>query len=85
MLLISGTFAIICLLTGKVVSTQTNAEVLSNGTVVPIQNQYYSDDQKLYTNIDVAVTVTFTAAVMQVRTKMFNSISKFLFQFSNAN
>lgn len=58
-----GTFAIVCLMTGKVVSkyVEVDSTILNTTTVL--------NDTSLphYTPIQVATTVTFTVAIFQVR------------------
>lgn len=60
-----GTFAIVCLMTGKVVSQHTTIEIMQNGT---LRHLDVAANQPSYTNMQVAVTVTFTVAMIQVRT-----------------
>ncbi|KAJ8960678.1 hypothetical protein NQ317_012329 [Molorchus minor] len=60
-----GTFAIVCLMTGKVVSQYTTIEILQNGTerVLPTEDQ--RSDHPTYI-VQVATTVTFTVAIIQL-------------------
>lgn len=51
-------------MTGKVVSEHANVEVMQNGTV-KLMDSYTEGSLKL-TNVEVAVTVTFGVAVLQV-------------------
>lgn len=64
LLLFSGTFAIVCLMTGKVVNQYSTVEILQNGTLTHSLN--YDPTQPVYTNVQVATTVTFTVAMFQV-------------------
>ncbi|XP_018323507.1 prestin isoform X2 [Agrilus planipennis] len=59
-----GTFAIVCLMTGKIVTKHSNAEFLSNGTLV-LQNGT-DPNGPIYTNMEVATAVTFTVALIQI-------------------
>lgn len=65
----TGTFAIICLMTGKVVLERSTHDVLQNGTVV-IHPHLSENDIKhpdvVLTNVEVAITVTFFVAVIQL-------------------
>ncbi|EFA05376.1 prestin isoform X2 [Tribolium castaneum] len=59
-----GTFAIICLMTGKVVNQYSSIEILQNGTVVTTPSP--NPEMPLYTNVEVATTVTFAVAMIQL-------------------
>jgi solute carrier family 26 protein len=59
-----GTFAIVCLMTGKVVNQYSSIEILQNGTVVTTPSPNL--ELPLYTNVEVATTVTFTVAMIQL-------------------
>ncbi|KAH1011657.1 solute carrier family 26 member 10 isoform X2 [Dendroctonus ponderosae] len=59
-----GTFAIVCLMTGKVVSEHANVEIMPNGTE-KLMDSYTEGSLKL-TNVEVAVTVTFGVAALQL-------------------
>ncbi|XP_018576985.1 solute carrier family 26 member 10 isoform X2 [Anoplophora glabripennis] len=64
-----GTFAIVCLMTGKVVSQYTTIEITQDGTLKPVMaewNRTSSDTFPQYTNVEVAMTVTFTVAMIQL-------------------
>lgn len=50
-------------------SQHATVEVLSNGTQIPYQG--INSEVESYTNIEVAVTVTFVTAWMQVRSNIF--------------
>ncbi|XP_050313181.1 prestin-like isoform X2 [Anthonomus grandis grandis] len=60
-----GTFAIVCLMTGKVVSEHTNIEIMQNGTSRSLSTISTLPDVQL-TNVQVAATVTFTVAMLQL-------------------
>ncbi|CAG9767761.1 unnamed protein product [Ceutorhynchus assimilis] len=60
-----GTFAIVCLMTGKVVSEHANLEIMQNGTTRSVGTSHGPNEMPL-TNIQVATTVTFTVAIIQV-------------------
>ncbi|CAH0548531.1 unnamed protein product [Brassicogethes aeneus] len=58
-----GTFAIVCLMTGKVVNQYTTIEIMQNGTL----NHLTSDpNTPQYTNVQIACIVTFTVALIQI-------------------
>ncbi|XP_044260385.1 prestin-like isoform X2 [Tribolium madens] len=59
-----GTFAIVCLMTGKVVNQYSSIEILQNGTVVTTPSP--NPEMPLYTNVEVATTVTFAVAMIQL-------------------
>lgn len=63
----SGTFAIVCLMTGKVVSEHANLEVMANGTKRFIETEALLSGNMTLTNVQVATTVTFGVALLQVR------------------
>ncbi|KAJ8940729.1 hypothetical protein NQ318_005480 [Aromia moschata] len=56
----TGTFAIVCLMTGKVVAQYTTIEIMQNGTRRMLVPDDVTGHQHAYTNIEVATTVTFT-------------------------
>ncbi|XP_049825234.1 prestin-like isoform X2 [Aethina tumida] len=60
-----GTFAIVCLMTGKVVSQYTTIEHQQNGTIARLTqlDELHTTD---YNNIQVASTVTFVVAMIQL-------------------
>ncbi|XP_076169612.1 prestin isoform X2 [Ptiloglossa arizonensis] len=59
-----GTFALICMMTGKVVTTYSSQEQLpSNGTT---ENESMFPNGNQYSPIEVATAVTFTVAVIQL-------------------
>ncbi|XP_066255497.1 prestin-like [Euwallacea similis] len=60
-----GTFAIVCLMTGKLVSEHTNLEIMANGTQKLLDPNIEPDALKV-TNIQVAITVTFGVAILQL-------------------
>lgn len=70
-----GTFAIVCLMTGKVVSQYTTIEHQQNGTIARLTqlDELHTTD---YNNIQVASTVTFVVAMIQVCSP--NRSSKYL-------
>lgn len=72
----SGTFAIVCLMTGKVVSEHANLEVMANGTKRFIETEALLSGNMTLTNVQVATTVTFGVALLQVR--FFSSLVIFL-------
>ncbi|KAF2888237.1 hypothetical protein ILUMI_17936 [Ignelater luminosus] len=57
-----GTFAIVCLMTGKTVSQYSTEEFLPNGTMVQVNG----DHDHHYTSMQVATTVTFAVAIFQM-------------------
>nr|XP_023014676.1 solute carrier family 26 member 6-like [Leptinotarsa decemlineata] len=59
-----GTFAIVCLMTGKVVNQYTTVEIMQNGTRRNLVADI--DGGPSYTNIQIAMTVTFTVAIIQL-------------------
>ncbi|CAG9831710.1 unnamed protein product [Diabrotica balteata] len=61
-----GTFAVVCLMTGKVVSQYTTIEIMQNGTQHSVAPENYDSNLPQYTNVQVAITVTFTVAVIQL-------------------
>lgn len=61
---ILGTFAIVCLMTGKVVSQHSTEEIMQNGTVRSLDTG--EDGAPHYTNIQVATTVTFAVGIIEV-------------------
>ncbi|XP_045468157.1 solute carrier family 26 member 6-like isoform X2 [Harmonia axyridis] len=62
----TGTFAIICLMTGKIVSQYGTHEILQNGTIIEHEDLSESNGGHIRTNIQVAITVTFVVACIQV-------------------
>ncbi|XP_043248167.1 solute carrier family 26 member 10-like isoform X1 [Colletes gigas] len=59
-----GTFALICMMTGKVVSTySTHGQSSSNGTA---ENESLLATDNQYTPVEVATAVTFTVAMIQL-------------------
>nr|CAI5854813.1 unnamed protein product [Callosobruchus analis] len=60
-----GTFAVVCLMTGKVVAQHATVEIQQNGTVRPL-NEDNDPSQASYTNLQVAMTVTFTVALIEL-------------------
>ncbi|CAH1111882.1 unnamed protein product [Psylliodes chrysocephalus] len=64
-----GTFAVVCLMTGKVVSQYTTIEIMQNGTrriINPDNGAIGGPNIPHYTNVEVALTVTFTVAIIQL-------------------
>lgn len=61
-----GTFAVVCLMTGKVVSQYTTIEIMQNGTQRSLVQTNNGETIPQYTNIQVATTVTFTVAMIQL-------------------
>ncbi|KAJ8926282.1 hypothetical protein NQ314_021359 [Rhamnusium bicolor] len=61
-----GTFAIVCLMTGKVVSKYTTVEIMPNGTLHYLLPEAAEGNHPRYTNVEVAMTVTFTVAIIQL-------------------
>ncbi|XP_072382681.1 prestin-like isoform X1 [Diabrotica undecimpunctata] len=61
-----GTFAVVCLMTGKVVSQYTTIEIMQNGTRHSVAPENYDSNLPQYTNVQIAITVTFTVAVIQL-------------------
>ncbi|KAG5891410.1 hypothetical protein JTB14_031477 [Gonioctena quinquepunctata] len=61
-----GTFAIVCLMTGKVVTQYTTIEILQNGTRRHLLSDLEASNSPSYTNVQVAMTVTFTVAMIQL-------------------
>ncbi|XP_060532844.1 prestin-like isoform X2 [Cylas formicarius] len=59
-----GTFAVVCLMTGKVVSDHASVEILPNGTARALDSNSHPGHS--YTNVEVAITVTFAVAVIQL-------------------
>lgn len=62
---LAGTFAIVCLMTGKVVTEHSSIEILQNGTTITT-SQSSDPTERLYTNVEVATSVTFAVAAIQV-------------------
>ncbi|XP_044763408.1 solute carrier family 26 member 10-like isoform X2 [Coccinella septempunctata] len=62
----TGTFAIICLMTGKIVSQYGTHEILQNGTVIEHEELSAMSGGHVRTNIQVAITVTFVVACIQI-------------------
>ncbi|KAL3271508.1 hypothetical protein HHI36_021989 [Cryptolaemus montrouzieri] len=60
----TGTFAIICLMTGKIVTQYGTIEILQNGTRIAHDDLHTGD--QIRTNIQVAITVTFVVACIQL-------------------
>lgn len=58
-----GTFAIVCLMTGKVVSQYSTVEIMQNGTY---SNLELKAGEPKYTNIQVATTVTFAVGIFEL-------------------
>ncbi|XP_051174059.1 solute carrier family 26 member 6-like [Leptopilina boulardi] len=63
-----GTFAVACLMTGKVVTALSNADsTLSNKNLTTLSNENQSlNSQGGYTNIQVATSVTFMVGLIQL-------------------
>ncbi|CAG9821141.1 unnamed protein product [Phaedon cochleariae] len=61
-----GTFAIVCLMTGKVVNQYTTIEIMQNGTYRSLLSEDDAKNEPSYTNIQIAMTVTFTVALIQL-------------------
>ncbi|KAL1500850.1 hypothetical protein ABEB36_006276 [Hypothenemus hampei] len=61
-----GTFAIVCLMTGKVVSEHANFEIMQNGTERFLDPHLNNSETLKLTNVQVAVTVTFGVAILQL-------------------
>ncbi|XP_063926754.1 solute carrier family 26 member 6-like isoform X3 [Zophobas morio] len=59
-----GTFAVVCLMTGAVVADHSTIEILQNGTQVSYEAAH--PDAPRLTNIQVATTVTFVVAMIQL-------------------
>lgn len=66
--LIKGTFALVCMMTGKVVTTHSSAVISTNSTSAIENAALISDVGRQYSPMDVATAVTFTVAVIQVAT-----------------
>ncbi|KAF7282110.1 prestin-like isoform X2 [Rhynchophorus ferrugineus] len=70
-----GTFAIVCLMTGKVVSEYATVEIMQNGTMRSIDNplvtQAFGGETQSFTTIQVGTTVTFGVALMQLAMYVF--------------
>lgn len=62
-MIFSGTFAIVCLMTGKVVSQYATVEIMQNGTYSSIESRA---DEPQYTNVQVATTVTFAVGMFEL-------------------
>lgn len=60
-----GTFAIVCLMTGKIVHDYATVEILQDGSTKPILEGANPSNHE-WTTIQVAVTVTFTVACIQL-------------------
>nr|CAH7731254.1 unnamed protein product [Callosobruchus chinensis] len=60
-----GTFAVVCLMTGKVVAQHSTVEILQNGTMRSLHEEN-DPSQASYTNLQVAMTVTFTVALIEL-------------------
>ncbi|KAL6267139.1 hypothetical protein P5V15_000218 [Pogonomyrmex californicus] len=60
-----GTFALVCMMTGKVVTTYSNPAFSTNNTSVE-NGTLISDVNHQYSPVEVATAVTFTVAVIQV-------------------
>lgn len=65
-----GTFAIVCLMTGKVVSDHATVEILQNGTARVLDTRLVETHGEI-TNVQVAVTVTFAVALIQLLMYLF--------------
>ncbi|XP_057665771.1 solute carrier family 26 member 6-like isoform X2 [Diorhabda carinulata] len=61
-----GTFAVVCLMTGKVVSQYTTIEIMQNGTQRSLISTGQGEAIPQYTNVQVAITITFTVAMIQL-------------------
>ncbi|CAG9861405.1 unnamed protein product [Phyllotreta striolata] len=64
-----GTFAVVCLMTGKIVSQYTTVEIMQDGTrrlIEPEGGIAHGPDIPQYTNVQVALTVCFTVAIIQL-------------------
>lgn len=61
---ILGTFAVVCLMTGKVVAQYSSIEILQNGTQITTASPEHS--LPFYSNVEVAATITFTVAIIQL-------------------
>ncbi|KAK9880675.1 hypothetical protein WA026_011912 [Henosepilachna vigintioctopunctata] len=62
----TGTFAIICLMTGQIVSQYSTHEILQNGTIIEHSNTMEINGGNVRTNIQVAITVTFVVALIEI-------------------
>ncbi|XP_011695712.1 PREDICTED: solute carrier family 26 member 10-like isoform X4 [Wasmannia auropunctata] len=60
-----GTFALVCMMTGKVVTTYSSPAVSTNNTSVE-NGTLISDVSHQYSPVEVATVVTFTVAVIQL-------------------
>ncbi|KAH0951309.1 hypothetical protein HN011_002548 [Eciton burchellii] len=60
-----GTFALVCMMTGKVVTTYSSAAISTNNTSAE-NGTLISDVSHQYSPVDVATAVTFTVAVIQL-------------------
>lgn len=63
-----GTFAIVCLMTGKVVTQYSTHEIMQNGTIRNIPEA--GEQNANYTNLQVATTVTFSVAMVEVSNEL---------------
>lgn len=61
-----GTFAIVCLMTGKVVSEHANLEIMANGTKRFVETESLLPGNMTLTSVQVATTVTFGVALLQL-------------------
>lgn len=60
-----GTFALICMMTGKVVTTYSTSAILANSTSTE-NGTFISDTSHQYSPVEIATAVTFTVAVIQL-------------------
>ncbi|XP_026827914.1 solute carrier family 26 member 10 isoform X3 [Ooceraea biroi] len=60
-----GTFALVCMMTGKVVTTYSSAAISTNNTSAE-NGTLISDVNHQYSPVDVATAVTFTVAIIQL-------------------
>ncbi|KAL0111684.1 hypothetical protein PUN28_013108 [Cardiocondyla obscurior] len=60
-----GTFALVCMMTGKVVTTHSSPAVSTNNTST-VNGTLISDVSHQYSPVEVATVVTFTVAVIQL-------------------
>lgn len=71
MFIFLGTFAVVCLMTGKVVLEHSHPPKANVNTLTNLNESLssFQVDQQPYTPIQVATTVTFLVAIFQVRIK----------------
>lgn len=60
-----GTFALICMMTGKVVTTYSTSAISANSTSTE-NGTFISDTSHQYSPVEIATAVTFTVAVIQL-------------------